>query len=133
MLTGATSMTADAPPAPHIIRATEGMSAQIINVYGLAETYSKRRRRRPEWDAMAAAALSQVKTPQSVEFGALPKTTTGKIQKYILRNKETAGAGTPHTGFASVVHCAGRPNAPPDASEEDRYGVRTVSGVSPAR
>ena len=47
VLTGATSMTAGAPPLP-VIRTTEGMGAQIINVYGLAETYGKRRRRRPE-------------------------------------------------------------------------------------
>lgn len=81
-------MTAGASP---VIRTTEGMGAQIINVYGLTETYGKRRRRRPEWDAMAAAALDRVKAPQSVEFGALPKTAAGKIQKYILRNKEWPG------------------------------------------
>ena len=40
---------------------------------------------------MAAVALARVKAPPSVAFGALPKTTTGKIQKYILRNKEWPG------------------------------------------
>ena len=82
-------MTAGAPPP--VIRTTEGMGTQIINVYGLAETYGKHRRRRPEWDAMAAVALARVKAPQSVELGVLPKTTTGKIQKYILRDKEWPG------------------------------------------
>ena len=90
MLTGATSMTAGAPPLP-VIRTTEGMGAQIINAHGLAETYGKRRRRRPEWDAMAAAALDRVKAPQSVAFGGLPKKAAGKIQKYILRDKEWPG------------------------------------------
>ena len=83
-------MTAGAPPLP-VIRATEGMGAQTINVYGLTETYGKRRRRRPEWDAMAAATLARVKAPQSVELGVLPKTAAGKIQKYILRDKEWPG------------------------------------------
>jgi fatty-acyl-CoA synthase len=31
------------------------------------------------------------KCPACVEFGELPKTSTGKIQKYILREKEWAG------------------------------------------
>lgn len=33
------------------------------------------------------------KCPAAVEFGELPKTSTGKIQKYILREKEWAGKG----------------------------------------
>ncbi|MCH7744961.1 MAG: acyl-CoA synthetase, partial [Chloroflexi bacterium] len=31
------------------------------------------------------------KCPKYVEFGELPKTATGKIQKYILREKEWQG------------------------------------------
>jgi fatty-acyl-CoA synthase len=29
--------------------------------------------------------------PKAIEFGPLPKTSTGKIQKFVLRDKEWAG------------------------------------------
>ena len=35
--------------------------------------------------------IAHFKCPSAVEFAALPKTSTGKIQKYVLRNKEWAG------------------------------------------
>ncbi len=35
--------------------------------------------------------LAHFKCPAAVEFGDLPKTSTGKIQKFVLRNKEWAG------------------------------------------
>lgn len=35
--------------------------------------------------------LAHFKAPRAVEFGDLPKTSTGKIQKYVLRNREWAG------------------------------------------
>ncbi|MCH8223430.1 MAG: long-chain-fatty-acid--CoA ligase [Chloroflexi bacterium] len=35
--------------------------------------------------------IAHFKAPKHVEFGELPKTATGKIQKYILREKEWAG------------------------------------------
>ena len=35
--------------------------------------------------------IAHFKCPKSVEFGELPKTATGKIQKYVLREKEWAG------------------------------------------
>ncbi len=35
--------------------------------------------------------LAHFKAPKHVEFGDLPKTATGKIQKYVLREKEWAG------------------------------------------
>jgi fatty-acyl-CoA synthase len=35
--------------------------------------------------------IAHFKCPKSVEFGDLPKTATGKIQKYILREREWAG------------------------------------------
>ena len=35
--------------------------------------------------------IAHFKAPKSIEFGPLPKTATGKIQKYILREKEWAG------------------------------------------
>jgi fatty-acyl-CoA synthase len=35
--------------------------------------------------------IAHYKCPAAVEFGDLPKTSTGKIQKYVLREKEWAG------------------------------------------
>jgi fatty-acyl-CoA synthase len=35
--------------------------------------------------------LARFKAPKHVEFGELPKTATGKIQKFKLREKEWAG------------------------------------------
>ena len=35
--------------------------------------------------------LAHYKCPDSVEFGPLPKTSTGKIQKFVLRDREWAG------------------------------------------
>ncbi|GAC1407606.1 MAG: acyl-CoA synthetase [Ktedonobacteraceae bacterium] len=35
--------------------------------------------------------LAHFKSPASVTFGELPKTSTGKVQKYVLREKEWAG------------------------------------------
>jgi fatty-acyl-CoA synthase len=36
--------------------------------------------------------LARFKAPKSVVFGELPKTSTGKIQKYVLRDKAWAGS-----------------------------------------
>jgi len=35
--------------------------------------------------------IARYKVPKGIEFGDLPKTTTGKIQKFVLRDKEWAG------------------------------------------
>jgi fatty-acyl-CoA synthase len=35
--------------------------------------------------------LARFKAPRAVEFGPLPKTSTGKIQKFVLREREWAG------------------------------------------
>jgi fatty-acyl-CoA synthase len=35
--------------------------------------------------------LAHFKCPKAIEFGDLPKTSTGKIQKFRLREKEWAG------------------------------------------
>ncbi len=40
--------------------------------------------------AFARARLAGFKTPKSVVFGPLPKTSTGKIQKYVLRDRAKA-------------------------------------------
>jgi fatty-acyl-CoA synthase len=38
--------------------------------------------------------LAHFKAPDTVEFGELPKTSTGKVQKYVLREREWAGQAT---------------------------------------
>ena len=40
--------------------------------------------------AWCRANLAHYKAPRSVVFGALPKTSTGKIQKYALREQAKA-------------------------------------------
>ena len=35
--------------------------------------------------------LAHFKCPKAIEFGELPKTSTGKIQKFVLREREWAG------------------------------------------
>ena len=35
--------------------------------------------------------IARFKVPKSVEFGPLPKTSTGKVQKYVLREREWKG------------------------------------------
>jgi fatty-acyl-CoA synthase len=41
--------------------------------------------------AFARGRLAHYKCPDTVEFGPLPKTSTGKVQKYVLREAEWAG------------------------------------------
>ncbi|MEW9550443.1 hypothetical protein [Nonomuraea sp. NPDC050783] len=43
------------------------------------------------------ARPARFKVPKVVEFGELPKTSTGKIQKYVLRDKVWAGAAMRQT------------------------------------
>jgi fatty-acyl-CoA synthase len=43
--------------------------------------------------AFCRGQLAHFKCPKSVEFGPLPKTSTGKVQKFRLREKEWAGHG----------------------------------------
>ena len=38
--------------------------------------------------AHCRARLAGFKVPKAVEFGELPKTSTGKVQKFVLRNRE---------------------------------------------
>jgi fatty-acyl-CoA synthase len=44
-----------------------------------------------ELERYARERLAAFKVPKHYEFGALPKTSTGKIQKYVLREREWAG------------------------------------------
>ncbi|HEY3107670.1 MAG TPA: acyl-CoA synthetase, partial [Chloroflexota bacterium] len=41
--------------------------------------------------AFARQHLARFKVPKSIAFGPLPKTSTGKIQKFKLREQEWAG------------------------------------------
>jgi fatty-acyl-CoA synthase len=42
--------------------------------------------------AFCRERLAHFKAPRDVVFGPLPKTSTGKIQKYLLRERAAAGA-----------------------------------------
>ena len=44
--------------------------------------------------AFARDRLAHYKCPDTIEFGPLPKTSTGKVQKYVLRKAEWAGRDT---------------------------------------
>ena len=41
--------------------------------------------------AHCRSRLAHFKAPKAVEFGPLPKTSTGKVQKYLLREREWKG------------------------------------------
>ncbi len=41
--------------------------------------------------AFCREQIAHFKCPTAVEFGELPKTSTGKIQKFVLRDQEWAG------------------------------------------
>ena len=45
-----------------------------------------------EVTAWVQARLARFKAPKIVRFGDLPKTSTGKIQKYVLRQQAKAAA-----------------------------------------
>ncbi|MBJ7599764.1 acyl--CoA ligase family protein [Candidatus Nephthysia bennettiae] len=44
-----------------------------------------------ELKAHVRERLAHFKVPKSIEFGDLPKTSTGKVQKFVLRDKEWSG------------------------------------------
>ncbi len=44
--------------------------------------------------AFVRERLAHYKCPDAIEFGPLPRTSTGKVQKYVLREKEWAGHET---------------------------------------
>ena len=71
-------------PHPHwgerpkaFVALKEGMTATAEEILGFARD-----------------RLAHYKCPDAVEFGPLPKTSTGKVQKYVLREKEWAGHET---------------------------------------
>jgi fatty-acyl-CoA synthase len=55
--------------------------------------------------AFTRERLAHYKCPDAVQFGPLPKTSTGKVQKYLLRDREWAGRDI-RIGAASKV-CGG--------------------------
>lgn len=42
--------------------------------------------------AFCRRRLAGYKCPDAIEFGSLPKTSTGKVQKYVLRERERSGS-----------------------------------------
>jgi fatty-acyl-CoA synthase len=44
--------------------------------------------------AFCRERLAHYKCPDEIEFGALPKTSTGKVQKFVLREREWSGRAT---------------------------------------
>ena len=44
--------------------------------------------------AFCRERLAHYKCPDSIEFGPLPKTSTGKAQKFVLRQRERADQDT---------------------------------------
>ena len=44
-------------------------------------------RSRPRTSSPGAASISRIQVPADVVFGPLPKTSTGKIQKFVLRER----------------------------------------------
>jgi len=45
-------------------------------------------------DCVCRERLAHYKCPDSIEFGPLPKTSTGKTQKFVLRQRESAAQDT---------------------------------------
>ena len=52
--------------------------------------------------------LAHFKCPSAVEFGPLPKTSTGKIQKYVLREREVGAPSDGSTEDGPQFDCGGR-------------------------
>jgi len=51
-----------------------------------------------EITAFCRGRLAHYKCPDAIEFGPLPKTSTGKVQKFVLRDREWAGHTTRISG-----------------------------------
>jgi fatty-acyl-CoA synthase len=48
--------------------------------------------------AFCRERLAHYKCPDVIEFGPLPKTSTGKIQKFVLRTREQTSPDNPISG-----------------------------------
>ena len=78
--------------------------------------------------------LAHFKAPVAVDFGTLPKTSTGKVQKYVLRDREWVGRNT-RDQLNSVAWCltpfAGQLRGADHAPVAARRGcVQVVAGVN---
>ena len=51
--------------------------------------------------------LASYKAPRQIEFATLPKTSTGKIQKYVLRQRERSRADGPAAGPGPAMTVGG--------------------------
>ncbi len=63
----------------------------------------RRARPKPTSSPSAATHMPGFKTPKAVVFGAIPKTSTGKIQKFLLRNRGGLGEGDLGLSLHSVA------------------------------
>ena len=83
-------------PAP-LLAKMSALNFKPVHVYGLTETYAPYTicERQEAWaDDFCRDHLAHFKAPAAVAFGELPKTSTGKVQKYLLREREWAGRTT---------------------------------------
>lgn len=107
-------LTAGAPPTSAIVKATEALGFNLLQMYGLTETFGqvlvsehKDEYATENADEQAAleqeiiestkAHLAKFKVPKRVIFGNLPRNGAGKIQKFMLRDvaKEDAQTNQP--------------------------------------
>ncbi len=67
---GLKMITAGAPPSPAVIRAVEGMGAELAHAYGLTETYGPHTicAWHPEWDALPGEERAQMRARQGVAY-----------------------------------------------------------------
>ena len=59
---------------------------------------ARRRGHRGRAARVVRERLAGFKCPDAIEFGPLPKTSTGKVQKFVLRDREWAGHGARRIG-----------------------------------
>jgi fatty-acyl-CoA synthase len=67
---GLKMITAGAPPSPAVIRAAEGVGADIAHAYGLTETYGPHTlcAWHPEWNSLPVEDRAQIKARQGVPY-----------------------------------------------------------------
>jgi fatty-acyl-CoA synthase len=94
-----TTAVGGAPPSPTLLEQMKALNIRPIHLYGLTETYGPYVicEWHAKWDtlqeiiAFCRERLARFKCPAAVDFGDLPKTSTGKVQKYVPREKEWRG------------------------------------------
>jgi fatty-acyl-CoA synthase len=58
---------------------------------GVRDPQARAERHRGEIIEFCRQHIAHFKCPASIEFGDLPKTSTGKVQKFVLRDREWKG------------------------------------------